>query len=175
MPSMFSNGFRTEDNGSNDFITVLDVVNEVELVLRQVLCSRHAGAPSWAATAAQPGCCLLPCVTRAARCHRLVARGRNGKKKDDYAQRSIGGKRITIRDTAPGVEIAATSFEKLQESGLKDGEEFLPICVHCRHVLSSIHAAGETELLHAALQGGTRQAQAHGRAVGPGHHPLGLL
>ena len=38
----------------------------------------------------------------------------------DYAPRSIGVKRITLRDTAAGVEIAATSCEKLQESGLKD-------------------------------------------------------
>jgi hypothetical protein len=60
MPSMFSNGFRTEDNGSHDVIIVLDVVNAVELVLRQVLCSRHAGTPSWAAVAAQEGVLSAP-------------------------------------------------------------------------------------------------------------------
>ena len=46
LAAAFGNGFREQDNGANDFVIVLNVVDELELVLRKVLRSRHAHSPS---------------------------------------------------------------------------------------------------------------------------------
>jgi hypothetical protein len=42
LPTAFGNRFGKEDNGTNDFVVVLNGVNELEFILRKVLCRRHA-------------------------------------------------------------------------------------------------------------------------------------
>jgi hypothetical protein len=56
LATAFRNGFRKEDYGPNDFIIVLNVVNELELILHKILCRRHTCPPSPAReTPAPPG------------------------------------------------------------------------------------------------------------------------
>jgi hypothetical protein len=42
LATAFRDRFGKEDNRTNDFVVMLHVINAVELILRELLCSRHA-------------------------------------------------------------------------------------------------------------------------------------
>ena len=46
LPAAFDNGFRKQDDRANDFVIVLNVIDELELVLGKILRSRHVLPPS---------------------------------------------------------------------------------------------------------------------------------
>jgi hypothetical protein len=48
LATAFRNGFGKEHNRANDFIVVLNGIDELQLILREVLCSRHACPPALA-------------------------------------------------------------------------------------------------------------------------------
>src|SRR5919108_478271 len=54
LATAFRNRFRKEADRPNDFVSVLDVINEWELILGQVLRSRHAALPSEARAVPRP-------------------------------------------------------------------------------------------------------------------------
>ena len=46
LATAFGNGFRSQHNRANHFVIVLNIVHELKLVLRKILCSRHGLPPS---------------------------------------------------------------------------------------------------------------------------------
>ena len=46
LATAFGNGFRKQHNRANHFVIVLNIVHELQLVLRKILCSRHGIPPS---------------------------------------------------------------------------------------------------------------------------------